>query len=142
VEISLQSSWIRWNDRFRVQRTQEGSYGWNVGFTFVRGAALPGNAPGAPYIFEAHARVGIRGDWLLGSSSEAAALSGMAPARHASSLGIILSSFFPRRASFHLRKLRLVMASVKLRERLVIVEVARTLQKGEMGMIWMKNFMM
>ncbi len=86
VEISLQSSWIWWNDRFRVQRTQEWSYWWNVGFTFVRGAALPVNTPGVPCIFDAHARVGICGDWLLGSSLEAAALSGMALAHHVSTL--------------------------------------------------------
>jgi predicted NAD/FAD-dependent oxidoreductase len=46
------------------------------------GAALPVNTPGVPCIFDAHARVGICGDWLLGSSLEAAALSGMALAHH------------------------------------------------------------
>jgi hypothetical protein len=86
AEISLQSSWIRWKDRFRVQRSQERSYEWNVGFRVVRGAALPGNTLGAPCIFEAHARACIYGDRLLGSSSEAAALRGRAPTHHASSL--------------------------------------------------------
>jgi hypothetical protein len=76
----------RTGSEFRVQRTQEWSYGWNVGFTFVRGATLPRNTLGAPCIFEAHARAGIYGDRLLGSSSEAATLKGRAPAHHASSL--------------------------------------------------------
>ncbi|KZV39944.1 hypothetical protein F511_11324 [Dorcoceras hygrometricum] len=50
------------------------------------GAALPTNSPGVPCIFDPHGRAGICGDWLLGSSIEAAALSGMAMANHASLL--------------------------------------------------------
>ncbi|KAI3448714.1 hypothetical protein Pfo_005379 [Paulownia fortunei] len=46
------------------------------------GAALPTNSPGIPCIFDPHGRAGICGDWLLGSSLEAAALSGMALANH------------------------------------------------------------
>ncbi|KAG6550079.1 hypothetical protein Mapa_008035 [Marchantia paleacea] len=46
------------------------------------GAALPTNTPEIPCIFDAQGRVGICGDWLLGSSLEAAALSGMALAEH------------------------------------------------------------
>ncbi|CAI9102684.1 OLC1v1000986C1 [Oldenlandia corymbosa var. corymbosa] len=50
--------------------------------TFTRlqlwGAALPTNSPNVPCIFDPHGRAGICGDWLLGSSMEAAALSGMA----------------------------------------------------------------
>lgn len=53
-------------------------------FTKVQlwGAGLPTNTPGVPCIFDPVARVGICGDWLLGSSLEAAALSGMALAEH------------------------------------------------------------
>ncbi|XP_047943617.1 renalase [Salvia hispanica] len=46
------------------------------------GAALPTNSPGIPCIFDPRGRAGICGDWLLGSSLEAAALSGMALANH------------------------------------------------------------
>ncbi|PON46101.1 FAD/NAD(P)-binding domain containing protein [Parasponia andersonii] len=46
------------------------------------GAALPANTPGLPCIFDPHGRAGICGDWLLGSSLESAALSGMALANH------------------------------------------------------------
>ncbi|KAI3897840.1 hypothetical protein MKX03_012991 [Papaver bracteatum] len=46
------------------------------------GAALPTNTPGIPCIFDAQGRAGICGDWLLGSSLEAAALSGMGLANH------------------------------------------------------------
>lgn len=46
------------------------------------GAALPMNSPGVPCIFDPQGRAGICGDWLLGSSLEAAALSGMAMANH------------------------------------------------------------
>lgn len=46
------------------------------------GAALPTNSPGVPCIFDPHGRAGICGDWLLGSSLEAAAISGMAMANH------------------------------------------------------------
>lgn len=49
-----------------------------------RGAALPMNTPGIPCIFDPHGRAGICGDWLLGSSLESAALSGMALANHVS----------------------------------------------------------
>lgn len=42
------------------------------------GAALPTNSPGVPCIFDPRGRAGICGDWLLGSSLESAALSGMA----------------------------------------------------------------
>ncbi|GAB4836018.1 hypothetical protein Ancab_000936 [Ancistrocladus abbreviatus] len=42
------------------------------------GAALPTNSPGVPCIFDAHGRAGMCGDWLLGSSLESAAISGMA----------------------------------------------------------------
>lgn len=47
-----------------------------------RGAALPTNTPSIPCIFDPHGRAGICGDWLLGSSLECAALSGMALANH------------------------------------------------------------
>ncbi|CAM8932066.1 unnamed protein product [Rhodiola kirilowii] len=43
-----------------------------------RGAALPTNTPGIPCIFDPYGRAGICGDWLLGSSIESAALSGIA----------------------------------------------------------------
>ncbi|TXG65987.1 hypothetical protein EZV62_007262 [Acer yangbiense] len=46
------------------------------------GAALPTNTPGVPCIFDPHGRAGICGDWLLGSSVESAAVSGMALADH------------------------------------------------------------
>ncbi|WOL05024.1 hypothetical protein Cni_G13747 [Canna indica] len=46
------------------------------------GAALPTNTPGVPCIFDPKGRAGICGDWLLGSSVEAAALSGMSLAHH------------------------------------------------------------
>ncbi|GAY56011.1 hypothetical protein CUMW_168530 [Citrus unshiu] len=49
---------------------------------FHRGAALPTNTPSIPCIFDPHGRAGICGDWLLGSSVESAALSGMALANH------------------------------------------------------------
>ncbi|KAL2942611.1 Aldehyde reductase 2 [Bienertia sinuspersici] len=49
-----------------------------------RGAALPNNTPGAPCIFDPQGRAGICGDWLLGSSLENAALSGMSMASHVS----------------------------------------------------------
>ncbi|KAK4282903.1 hypothetical protein QN277_014227 [Acacia crassicarpa] len=46
------------------------------------GAALPTNTLGIPCIFDPYGRTGVCGDWLLGSSIEAAALSGMAMANH------------------------------------------------------------
>ncbi|KVH88588.1 uncharacterized protein LOC112501929 [Cynara cardunculus var. scolymus] len=46
------------------------------------GAALPTNTPGIPCIFDPLGRAGICGDWLLGSSLEAAALSGISLADH------------------------------------------------------------
>ncbi|KAB1202723.1 hypothetical protein CJ030_MR8G002223 [Morella rubra] len=46
------------------------------------GAALPTNTPSIPCIFDPHGRAGICGDWLLGSSLESAALSGMSLANH------------------------------------------------------------
>ncbi|CAI9282142.1 unnamed protein product [Lactuca saligna] len=46
------------------------------------GAALPTNSPGIPCIFDPLGRAGICGDWLLGSSLEAAALSGISLANH------------------------------------------------------------
>ncbi|OIT07495.1 PREDICTED: uncharacterized protein LOC109214855 [Nicotiana attenuata] len=46
------------------------------------GAALPTNTPGIPCIFDPHGRAGICGDWLLGSSLESAAISGIALADH------------------------------------------------------------
>lgn len=46
------------------------------------GAALPTNTPGIPCIFDPLGRAGICGDWLLGSSLETAALSGIAMANH------------------------------------------------------------
>ncbi|KAL9250384.1 hypothetical protein AKJ16_DCAP02834 [Drosera capensis] len=49
------------------------------------GAALPTNSPGIPCIFDSQGRAGICGDWLLGSSLEAAAISGIAMADHVSS---------------------------------------------------------
>jgi predicted NAD/FAD-dependent oxidoreductase len=42
------------------------------------GAALPTNTPNVPVIFDAAARVAMCGDWLLGASAEAAAISGRA----------------------------------------------------------------
>eukprot|EP00250_Pteridium_aquilinum_P002648 c12872_g1_i1 orf=1278-3161(-) len=48
------------------------------------GAANPVNTPNVPCIFDAYGRVGICGDWLLGSNLEAAALSGMAMANQIS----------------------------------------------------------
>lgn len=53
-----------------------------------RGAALPTNTPGIPCIFDPQGRAGICGDWLLGSSLESAALSGMALANHVSTFSI------------------------------------------------------
>ena len=49
-----------------------------------RGAALPTNTPDVPCIFDPHGRAGICGDWLLGSSLEAAVLSGISLAEHVS----------------------------------------------------------
>ncbi|XP_062203624.1 uncharacterized protein LOC133905858 [Phragmites australis] len=46
------------------------------------GAALPMNTPGVPCIFDPHGRAGICGDWLTGSSIEAAVLSGISLANH------------------------------------------------------------
>ncbi|KAL6847271.1 hypothetical protein ACP4OV_023124 [Aristida adscensionis] len=46
------------------------------------GAALPMNTPGVPCIFDPNGRAGICGDWLTGSSMEAAVLSGMSLANH------------------------------------------------------------
>uniref|UniRef100_A0A0D9Y147 Amine oxidase domain-containing protein n=1 Tax=Leersia perrieri TaxID=77586 RepID=A0A0D9Y147_9ORYZ len=46
------------------------------------GAALPMNTPGVPCIFDPLGRAGICGDWLTGSSIEAAVLSGMTLANH------------------------------------------------------------
>lgn len=51
-----------------------------VCLSLSRGAANPVNSPNVPCIFDAYGRVGICGDWLLGSNLEAAALSGMAMA--------------------------------------------------------------
>lgn len=55
---------------------------------FYRGAALPTNKPGIPCIFDPHGRAGICGDWLLGSSLESAALSGMTLANHVSATSV------------------------------------------------------
>lgn len=52
----------------------------------LRGAALPTNTPGIPCIFDPHGRAGICGDWLLGSSVEAAAISGSSLANHVSAI--------------------------------------------------------
>ncbi|TVU49315.1 hypothetical protein EJB05_00623, partial [Eragrostis curvula] len=46
------------------------------------GAALPMNTPGIPCIFDPLGRAGICGDWLTGSSIEAAVLSGFSLANH------------------------------------------------------------
>ncbi|GAB2228871.1 hypothetical protein Droror1_Dr00023004 [Drosera rotundifolia] len=46
------------------------------------GAALPTNSPDIPCVFDSQGRAGICGDWLLGSSLEAAAISGMTMADH------------------------------------------------------------
>ncbi|XP_047049163.1 renalase-like [Lolium rigidum] len=46
------------------------------------GAALPMNTPGVPCIFDPQGRAGICGDWLTGSSIEAAVLSGMSLGDH------------------------------------------------------------
>ncbi|GAQ83486.1 hypothetical protein KFL_001500160 [Klebsormidium nitens] len=48
--------------------------------TQLWGAALPTNTPGVPCIFDPLGRVGICGDWLLGSSMQDAVLSGRAMA--------------------------------------------------------------
>ncbi|GFP79147.1 hypothetical protein PHJA_000058200 [Phtheirospermum japonicum] len=60
----------------------------------IWGAALPTNSPGVPCIFDPHGRAGICGDWLLGSSLEAAALSGMALANHANEFAVGLRNEF------------------------------------------------
>ncbi|KAK8919042.1 hypothetical protein KSP39_PZI021537 [Platanthera zijinensis] len=46
------------------------------------GAALPTNTPGVPCMFDPYGRAGICGDWLLGSSMEDAALSGISLGNH------------------------------------------------------------
>jgi predicted NAD/FAD-dependent oxidoreductase len=46
------------------------------------GAALPLKTPKTPCIFDGKGRVGICGNWLLGSNIEAAALSGQGMAEH------------------------------------------------------------
>ncbi|GJN35369.1 hypothetical protein PR202_gb24137 [Eleusine coracana subsp. coracana] len=46
------------------------------------GAALPMNTPGVPCIFDPLGRAGICGDWLTGSSIEAAVFSGSSLANH------------------------------------------------------------
>ncbi|XP_020586540.1 uncharacterized protein LOC110028856 [Phalaenopsis equestris] len=46
------------------------------------GAGLPRNTPGVPCVFDPYGRAGICGDWLLGSSMEAAALSGISLGNH------------------------------------------------------------
>ncbi|KAG5626388.1 hypothetical protein H5410_011606 [Solanum commersonii] len=51
---------------------------YQVDAPMLGGAALPTNTPGIPCIFDPRGRAGICGDWLLGSSLEAAALSGIA----------------------------------------------------------------
>ncbi|XP_078429812.1 FAD/NAD(P)-binding oxidoreductase family protein isoform X2 [Wolffia australiana] len=51
------------------------------------GAALPTNTPDVPCIYDPCGRAGICGDWLLGSSIEAAVLSGI-------SLGEHIANFF------------------------------------------------
>lgn len=56
------------------------------------GAGNPINTPNIPCIFDAYGRVGICGDWLLGSNLEAAALSGMAMANQ-------ISAFCERKGS-------------------------------------------
>jgi hypothetical protein len=61
---------------------------------FYRGAALPTNTPGIPCIFDPHGRAGICGDWLLGSSLESAALSGMTLANHVSATSVFYSILF------------------------------------------------
>lgn len=48
------------------------------------GAALPTNTPSVPCIFDPHGRAGICGDWLIGSSVQAAVLSGVSLADHVS----------------------------------------------------------
>ncbi|GIL48091.1 hypothetical protein Vafri_4787 [Volvox africanus] len=52
-------------------------------FTRVQlwGAALPLNTPGLPYILDPDSRVGVCGDWLMGGSLQAAAVSGISLAR-------------------------------------------------------------
>jgi predicted NAD/FAD-dependent oxidoreductase len=61
---------------------------------FYRGAALPTNTPGIPCIFDPQGRAGICGDWLLGSSLESAALSGMALANHVSIASVLFLFLF------------------------------------------------
>ena len=61
---------------------------------YHRGAALPTNTPGIPCIFDPQGRAGICGDWLLGSSLESAALSGMALANHVSATLVLYLFLF------------------------------------------------
>jgi hypothetical protein len=49
--------------------------------TQLWGAALPLNSPGVECIFDPSSRVGVCGDWLMGSSMQAAAVSGIALAQ-------------------------------------------------------------
>ena len=58
-----------------------------------RGAALPMNTPGVPCIFDPQGRAGICGDWLTGSSIEAAVLSGMSLGDHVSCAIICFSQY-------------------------------------------------
>ncbi|MQL77539.1 hypothetical protein Taro_009966 [Colocasia esculenta] len=59
------------------------------------GAALPTNTPNVPCIFDPHGRAGICGDWLLGSSVEAAVLSGISLAEHELVLIFHMVSCYP-----------------------------------------------
>lgn len=64
-----------------------------------RGAALPMNTPGVPCIFDPQGRAGICGDWLTGSSIEAAVLSGMSLGDHVSA-AILRSIYTPHHIMF------------------------------------------
>lgn len=55
---------------------------------------MPKNTPNVPCIFDPLGRAGICGDWLLGSSVESAALSGMALANHVNAFIFVTSFHF------------------------------------------------
>lgn len=74
----------------RVTREMLAAFGGSLGLrlprvTFSRvqmwGAALPQNSPNVPCVWDPASRVGVCGDWLLGSSLQAAAVSGRALAQ-------------------------------------------------------------
>ncbi|KAL6006847.1 hypothetical protein ACLOJK_032343 [Asimina triloba] len=82
VALGLLKGSLRQAFYTKVQLCDWGELTGNHNFGAIRGAALPTNTPNVPCIFDPHGRAGICGDWLLGSSFEAAASSGMALADH------------------------------------------------------------